>query len=74
VAHANRNTSCVVHRQPHNELNRHAWMHKMTDDIPTDPQHDWQPSTAEYKPNQTGTKVSVTSPHAYLCVMDRYID
>lgn len=37
---------------------RHAWLHKMTDDLPTDPQHDWQPSTAEYKENQSGTKVS----------------
>eukprot|EP00038_Savillea_parva_P007390 m.169850 g.169850 ORF g.169850 m.169850 type:complete len:128 (-) comp13153_c0_seq1:123-506(-) len=34
----------------------HAWMHKMTDNVPTDPQHDWQPSTAEYTPNQSGTQ------------------
>eukprot|EP00035_Acanthoeca_spectabilis_P005228 m.111322 g.111322 ORF g.111322 m.111322 type:complete len:128 (-) comp12927_c0_seq1:4244-4627(-) len=34
----------------------HAWMHKMTDDIPTNPQHEWQPTTAEYQPNLSGSK------------------
>lgn len=31
----------------------------MTDDIPTNPQHEWQPTTAEYQPNLSGSKVFI---------------